>query len=303
MGAKFQSNTHDAMLIHEVVVDGFWMDETEVTNAQFRDFVEATGYRTVAERPVVWEELKKQLAPGTPKPLEQDLQPGSLVFSPPSYPVPLDNYSVWWRWVIGANWQHPQGPNSDLEGLENHPVVHIAYEDAEAFAKWAGKRLPTEAEWERAARPIGEHTEFAWGDELSPNGKYLANYFQGSFPNENKGSDGFTGTAPVKSFPANAKGLYDMIGNVWELCSDFYEVEDFENNCHTTTEVNPKGPIETKDPNDPLAVKHVIKGGSFICSEQYCSNYKPSGREGSMYDTGMSHTGFRCVKDIEPSNP
>ena len=303
MGAKFQSNTHDAMLIHEVVVDGFWMDETEVTNAQFRDFVEATGYRTVAERPVVWEELKKQLAPGTPKPLEQDLQPGSLVFSPPSYPVPLDNYSVWWRWVIGANWQHPQGPNSDLEGLENHPVVHIAYEDAEAFAKWAGKRLPTEAEWERAARPIGEHTEFAWGDELSPNGKYLANYFQGSFPNENQGSDGFTGTAPVKSFPANAKGLYDMIGNVWELCSDFYEVEDFENNCHTTTEVNPKGPKETKDPNDPLAVKHVIKGGSFICSEQYCSNYKPSGREGSMYDTGMSHTGFRCVKDIELSNP
>ena len=185
MGAKFQSNTHDAMPIHEVVVDGFWMDETEVTNAQFRDFVEATGYRTVAERPVVWEELKKQLAPGTPKPLEQDLQPGSLVFSPPSYPVHLDNYSVWWRWVIGANWQHPQGPNSDLEGLENHPVVHIAYEDAEAFAKWAGKRLPTEAECERAARPIGEHTEFAWGDELSPNGKYLANYFQGSFPNEN----------------------------------------------------------------------------------------------------------------------
>jgi len=299
MGAEFQSNTNDAIPIHAVEVDAFWIDATEVTNAEFQEFIDATGYQTVAERPVLWEELKKQLAAGTPKPSEEDLQPGSLVFTAPSRKVSLDNFAVWWKWVVGANWQHPQGPESDLQGLENHPVVHIAYEDAEAYAKWAGKRLPTEAEWERAARPKVEHTEFAWGDELSPNGKYLANYFQGSFPDDNNGSDGFIGTAPVKSFLSNEYGAYDMIGNVWELCSDFYEVEDFENNCHTKLEVNPKGPKETKDPNDPLAIKHVIKGGSFICSEQYCSNYKPSGREGSMFDTGMSHTGFRCAKDLE----
>ncbi len=297
MGAAEQCNTNDAQPYHHVSVKGFWMDETEVTNNQFAAFVNATGYLTLAERPVDWEELKKIVEPDTPKPPDEMLQPGSLLFTPPTQPVILNDYTQWWSWVTGVNWKHPAGPNSTIEGKGNHPVVHIAYQDAEAYAKWAGKRLPTEAEFEFAARGGINAKEFAWGDQLNPNGKYLANYFQGSFPNHNTSEDGFEGTAPVKSFPPNGYGLFDMVGNVWELCSDWYAVDDFQNAGYPALLKDPKGPSKTFDPNDPYAMKHVSKGGSFLCSANYCSNYKPSGRQGSSYDTGMSHTGFRCVKD------
>lgn len=296
MGAAEQCNTNDAQPFHAVQINGFWMDETEVTNEQFAAFVKATGYVTLAERPVDWEEMKKMVPPGTPKPSDEMLQPGSLVFTPPSHPVMLNDYSQWWSWVNGANWKHPLGSESNLEGKEKHPVVHIAYEDAEAYAKWAGKRLPTEAEFEFAARGGLSKKVYAWGDDLNPQGKFMANYFQGAFPNLNSGDDGFTGTAPVKSFPPNPFGLYDLIGNVWELCSDFYAVDDFQTASYPSLVQNPNGPAKTHDPRDPLAIKHVSKGGSFLCSAQYCSNYKPSGRQGSAYDTGMNHTGFRCVK-------
>lgn len=295
MGSETQSGTGDILPLHQVKVDGFWIDQTEVTNDQFSTFVKATGYITVAERPVEWEEMMKQLPPGTPKPSDDLLKPGSLVFVPPTAPVMLNDYSQWWTWVQGADWKHPQGPGSSIEGLGKHPVVHIAYEDAQTYATWAGKRLPTEAEYEFASRGGLNGKAFAWGDELNPQGKYLANYFQGSFPNSNSGDDGFVGTAPVKSYPPNGYGLYDMIGNVWELCSDWYAVDRTLGTSQITL-VNPKGPAASKDPNDPFAIKHVSKGGSFLCANQYCSNYTPSGRQGSAFDSGMSHTGFRCVK-------
>ncbi|MEK6782448.1 MAG: formylglycine-generating enzyme family protein [Bacteroidota bacterium] len=295
MGGTEAEPPNSALPIHNVKVDGFWMDETEVTNAQFKIFVEATGYKTVAERPLDWEELKKQVPPGTPKPGDDVLQSGSMVFTPPAKPVMLNDYSQWWSWVVGANWQHPEGPASSIEGKEKYPVVHIAYEDAQAFAKWTGKRLPTEAEYEFAARGGLNGKTFSWGDELNPQGKYLANYFQGAFPVHDTAEDGFKGASPVKSFPPNGYGLYDIIGNVWELCSDWYSVEVSQN--RNTVLTNPTGPQITKDPDDPYAIKHVSKGGSFVCSDQYCSNYKPSGRQGSAYDSGMNHTGFRCVKD------
>ena len=298
MGGTEDQPANNALSVHVVKVDGFWMDETEVTNSQFAAFVKATGYKTIAERPIDWEELKKQVPAGTPKPPDDVLQPGSMVFTPPTRPVTLNDYSQWWMWVVGANWQHPQGPASSIEGKDNYPVVHIAYEDAASFAKWAGKRLPTEAENEFAARGGLNGKTFSWGDELNPQGKHLANYFQGAFPINDTGDDGFKGLSPVKSFPPNGYGLYDIIGNVWELCSDWYSVGQVSNGGGVVN--NPSGPSATKDPEDPYAIKHVSKGGSYICSDQYCSNYKPSGRQGSAFDSGMSHTGFRCAKDSKP---
>jgi formylglycine-generating enzyme len=296
MGSAEQCNTNDAQPFHKVQVDGFWIDETEVTNDQFTEFVNATGYKTVAERPVDWEEMKKIVPPRTPKPADELLQPGSLVFTPPNHAVPLNDFSQWWSWVTGANWKHPEGPQSTIEGQGKFPVVHIAFEDAEAYARWAGKRLPTEAEFEFAARGGSNEKEYAWGDDLNPQGKFMANYFQGVFPNLNTHEDGFEGAAPVKSFAPNPYGVYDLIGNVWELCSDWYTVDNFEAASYPSLVKNPAGPSKPFDPRDPLALKHVSKGGSFLCSANYCSNYKPSGRQGSASDTGMNHTGFRCVK-------
>ncbi|MBV8382315.1 MAG: formylglycine-generating enzyme family protein [Planctomycetaceae bacterium] len=280
---------------HRVRVDGFWMDVTEVTNAQFRRFVEASGYLTTAERPVVWEQLKRQLPPGTPKPPDDRLVPGSLVFTPPDHPVSLSDPSAWWRWVPGASWRHPEGPGSSIEGKDDHPVIHVSWDDALAFANWAGKRLPTEAEWEFAARGGLEGKKYAWGDELQPDGKPLANTWQGHFPDRNTRDDGFLRTAPVKSFPPNGYGLHDMIGNVWEWCADWYRPDAYRLDADRGVVVNPSGPETGFDPEEPYQPKCVTRGGSFLCSPNYCSNYRPSARRGTAIDSGMSHLGFRCA--------
>jgi formylglycine-generating enzyme required for sulfatase activity len=287
-----------------VWVRGYWIDRTEVTNAQFAEFVKATGYRTVAERPVDWEELKKQVPPGTPKPDDAMLQPGSLVFTPPAAAVDTRDVGGWWTWTIGANWRQPTGPGSDLKGLDDRPVVHVAFEDAVAYAKWAGKRLPTEAEWERAARGGLEGKMNGWGDE--PVDATRCNIWQGHFPDRNTKEDGFAGVAPVGSYPPNGYGLFDMAGNVWEWCSDLYRPDTYATQMLAvggggTTVENPKGPEKSFDPRNPHAPEsRVHRGGSFLCNDSYCASYRPSARMATPPDTGMSHLGFRCVSDAPP---
>lgn len=281
---------------HMVRVDGFWMDQTEVTNAQFAGFVKATGYVTLAERKPDWDELKKQLPPGTPKPPDSVLVPGSLTFFPPDKPVRLDNYAQWWRWTPEANWKQPEGRGSSIEALWEHPVVHIAYEDAMAYCQWAGKRLPTEAEWELASRAGEPARPFNFVKDISSGGSFNANVFQGSFPNKNLAADGFTATAPVKSFPPNSYGLYDIIGNVWEWTSDFYHPDYYADLATRGVTSNPKGPARSFDPAEPGIVKYVTKGGSYLCATDYCSNYRPTARQATAFDSGQSHIGFRCVK-------
>jgi formylglycine-generating enzyme required for sulfatase activity len=280
---------------HRVKVDGFWMDETEVPNAQFAQFVEATQYVTTAERVPDWEELKKQLPSGTPRPADDKLLAGSLVFTPPATAPTRDDITLWWTWTKGADWRHPEGPASNLDGREQHPVVQVSWDDAVAYAKWAGKRLPTEAEWEFAARGGLEGKRYSWGDEFRPDGKIMANVWQGKFPNENTTEDSFARTSPAKSFPPNGYGLYDMIGNCWEWCADWFDATEHkklaaEGLCH-----NPAGPAKSFNPREPHTQQRVTKGGSFLCAENYCVNYRPSSRRGTDYDTGMSHLGFRCV--------
>jgi formylglycine-generating enzyme required for sulfatase activity len=300
-GGEFLMGTDDAEAdpaeqpAHRVRVHGFWIDRTEVTNAEFRAFVDATGYLTTAERPVDWNQLKTQVPPGTPKPPDEQLAPGSLVFTPPDRPVPLDDITNWWRWVPGANWKHPDGPGSSIEGKDVHPVVQVSWYDAVAYAQWAGKRLPTEAEWEFASRGGLAGKKYAWGDELQPAGKTLANTWQGHFPEMNTDEDGFPRTSPVKSFPANGFGLYDMMGNVWEWCSDWYRPDTYRLDSSPLPVQNPAGPEKSYDPAEPYQPKRVTRGGSFLCSTNYCTNYRPSARRGTATDSGMSHLGFRCV--------
>ncbi|MBP0000214.1 MAG: formylglycine-generating enzyme family protein [Cyanobacteria bacterium SID2] len=268
--------------VENVTVDSFCIDRTEVTNAQFAEFVKATHYITVAERP-----LSKEQFPDLP---DEMRLPGSLVFQMPEPGVKQVGYLSWWHWTSGASWQHPFGPDSDIEGKENYPVVHIAYEDAEAYANWAGKQLPTEAQWEFAARGGLKNAIFSWGNKYSAK---KANTWQGSFPFLNTQKDGYLGTAPVASFPSNGYGLYDMTGNVWEWTSDWYRVghQGLEN------KTNPQGPKEQEsfDPNKPDGSKHVVKGGSYLCAKNYCSRYRPAARESQDADTGTTHIGFRLV--------
>jgi formylglycine-generating enzyme required for sulfatase activity len=286
---------------HCVRVEGFWIDATEVSNAQFRAFVDATAYVTTAERPVDWGELRQQLPPGAVEPPDEQLGPGSLVFTPPDHDVGLDDHFQWWRWVPGASWRCPTGPGSTIEGKDDFPVVHVSWEDARAYAEWAGKRLPAEAQWERAARYGHDGEPFAWGGELEPGGEHRANIWQGDFPLEDSGADGFIGPAPVGSFPPNELGLYDMAGNVWEWTADRFDPETYLRRMQDVGPsgccVDPQGPVETRDPRNPFSKdSRVQKGGSFLCNASYCSSYRPSAKMGTPTDTGMSHVGFRCVR-------
>ncbi len=284
----------DARPIHRVQVDGFWMDRTEVTNAEFARFVAATKYVTVAERP-----LKASDYPGVPA---DQLAPGSIVFTPPGTAVPLNNVLRWWAWVPGANWRHPEGPASNLDGRDHFPVVHIAYEDAEAYARWAGKDLPTEAQWEFAARGGHSGQSYAWGNELNPGGKWMANIFEGHFPNENTRLDGHAGAAPVGSFPANGYGLHDVAGNVWEWCKDWYRPDSYARDAAGGVVKNPAGPAQAEsfDPAEPGMAKRVQRGGSFLCTDQYCTRYMVGTRGKGAPDTGSNHAGFRCVRAANP---
>jgi formylglycine-generating enzyme required for sulfatase activity len=278
----------DAQPIHRVYVDGFWMDRTEVTNEQFARFVRATGYVTIAERTPSAEEF-----PGAPR---ENLVAGSVVFDPPSAPVPLDDHFRWWSYIVRASWRHPLGPGSDLRGRERYPVVHVAFDDALAYAKWAGKRLPTEAEFEFAARGGLTGKAYAWGDEPRPDGRWMANTFQGNFPNDDRGDDGFKGIAPVASFPPNGYGLFDVAGNVWEWVGDWYRSDAYAAFGALHVARNPHGPADSFDPTEPGTPKRVQRGGSFLCSHQYCTRYLVGSRGKGEPSSGANHLGFRCVK-------
>jgi sulfatase modifying factor 1 len=294
MGADSDLCWPDESPAHPVHVDGFWIDATEVTNAQFQQFVEATGYVTTAERTPVAAEILAQMPPGTEAPPAESLVPGSLVFVMTDGPVSLKDYRQWWRWTPGANWKHPEGPDSDIAGREQHPVVQVSWDDAMAYARWAGKRLPTEAEWEYAARGGLAAAPYVWGEAPPSDTNLVANLWQGQFPFSNSARDGFVRTAPVRTFPANGFGLFDMAGNVWEWCSDAYDASVYESRSKHSVTANPL--VETsRDPRHPLAMSRAQRGGSFLCHDAYCSRYRPSARHGLSPDTGMSHVGFRCV--------
>ncbi|MFT6868038.1 MAG: sulfatase modifying factor 1 [Cyclobacteriaceae bacterium] len=297
MGGKSEQAYQDEFPRHKVSISAFLMDANEVTNSEFGAFVKATGYKTIAEKDIDWDEMLSQLPAGTPKPADSVLQAGSLVFIQTDGPVDLNNYAQWWRWTIGANWQHPEGPNSTIENRLDHPVVHIAWDDAVAYAKWADKRLPTEAEWEWASMGGKSDVKYPWGNESIEQATDKANFWQGKFPYQNYNLDGFESTAPIKSFPANGYGLFDMAGNVWEWCQDKYDVTAYERYAEDVAN-DPTGSEQYNDPREPYSPKHVIRGGSFLCNDSYCSGYRVARRMSSSKDSGFNHTGFRCVKDL-----
>lgn len=286
-----REDMYDARPVHRVRLDPFFMDASEVTNAQFELFVKSTGYVTIAEVTPTKEEF-----PDAPV---ENLVAGSVVFTPPAEKVPLNNHLQWWAYVHGVNWRHPEGPNSDLKGRENFPVVHVAYPDAVAYATWAGKRLPTEAEWEFASRGGESGNLYAWGNQINPDSKWMANTFQGTFPNSDVGTDGFRGIAPVKKYAPNRYGLYDMAGNVWEWCADWYR-NDYYASLKEMGEVavNPKGPSDSYDPMEPGVQKRIQRGGSFLCTDQYCTRYMVGTRGKGEVNSGTNHIGFRCVMDL-----
>lgn len=310
MGSEHPLARQNERPVHRVREGGFFVDITEVTNAHFRAFVEATGYTTVAERVPDWEDLKQQLPPGTPKPPDENFVPGSLVFWAPEPGTPLAP-GTWWHWTPGADWRHPQGPGSSIEGKDDHPVTHVAWEDANAYAEWAGKRLPTEAEWERLARGDATDSPYTWGDRAPEPAD--ANIWQGTFPTENTREDGYLKTAPVRTFPPNSLGLYGVAGNVWEWTADWFASDLYARrvraNPNTTVFESPPGPAseaEAWDANEPGSAKRTIRGGSFLCHVRYCSSYRPSARMATTPDTSAEHIGFRCVMDptgVAPPEP
>ncbi|HEY1172865.1 MAG TPA: formylglycine-generating enzyme family protein [Verrucomicrobiae bacterium] len=281
-----ENGQSDEKPVRQITVDGFWMDKTEVTNEEYEKFVKATGYVTIAERKPDPKDF-----PGADPAM---LVAGSIVFRPPEGDVPLDNYYVWWTYIPGANWKHPEGPSSNLQGREKHPVVHVCYEDALAYCKWARKRLPTEAEWEYAARGGLDQKKYAWGDEQTPAGKWVANIWQGKFPAVNSMDDGFRTTSPVGTFPPNGYGLVDMAGNVWEWCADWYGADAYAK----MPEKNPHGVSQEQsfDQNEPGVAKRVQRGGSYLCADTYCTGYRPSARMKNTPDSATSHSGFRCAR-------
>ncbi|MEZ5294337.1 MAG: formylglycine-generating enzyme family protein [Vicinamibacterales bacterium] len=283
----------DAAPVHRVSVRGFWMDATEVTNAEFAAFVEATGYVTVAERAPSAADF-----PGVPA---DRLVAGSIVFTPPPGAVPLDSPGRWWSYVRDANWRRPRGPGSTLDGRTDHPVVHIAYDDALAYAAWARKRLPTEAEWEFAARGGIDRAEYVWGGDPVPDGHHAANTFQGHFPDTNTGADGYASTAPVRAFPPNGYGLYGMSGNAWEWVADWYRPDYYRALASSgRIAVDPRGPASSRDPEEPGVPKRVQKGGSFLCTDEYCGRFRPGTRGKGEPSSGANHIGFRLVRDLAP---
>ncbi|MGA1030450.1 MAG: formylglycine-generating enzyme family protein [Flavobacteriaceae bacterium] len=298
MGSNAPLARPDEAPMHKVKLEGFWMDKTEVTNAQFTAFVEATGYVTTAEKAPNWDELKKSLPEGTPKPHDSLLRAASLVFKPTEGPVNLNNYGNWWHWTNKANWRQPQGEGSSTKGKENHPVVHVSWDDAISYGCWSGIRLPTEAEWEWAAKGGNDQNEYPWGSEQVLEGAAKANSWEGDFPYRNTLRDQFFYTAPVASFEPNAYGLYDMAGNVWEWCSDWYAY-DYYKTLAGQEVVNPLGPQKSFDPYQPYTPQRVMRGGSFLCNDTYCSGYRVASRMKSSPDTGLHHTGFRLVKSPE----
>ncbi|MFK8058482.1 MAG: formylglycine-generating enzyme family protein [Polaribacter sp.] len=280
---------------HKVTVDGFFIDINEVTNKDFKKFVDATNYVTVAEKPIDWEVIKKDLPPGTLKPADSILQPGSLIFNKHAKGiVSMANYGQWWKWQIGANWKQPEGPGSSIEGKDNYPVVHIAQEDALAYCKWTNRRLPTEAEWESAAQGKFEDNIYTWGnkfEDLNEN----ANTWQGTFPTENISEDRFAYISPIKSYPANNIGLYDMDGNVWEMTSDLFNVNYYKNLDPNIVNENPKGAEKSYSPSNPYQTEYVMKGGSFLCHVSYCASFRISAKMGMEPNSSSDHIGFRTV--------
>lgn len=281
---------------HKVRLDGFWMDMTPVTNLQFKEFVDATGYVTTAEKAPTVEEIMRQVPPGTPPPQSELLVPASLVFKKTNGPVPLNNAGVWWEWKPMTNWGHPMGPESSIIGKEDHPVVHVSWFDAVAYAQWAGKRLPTEAEWEYAARGGKDNAMYFWGNEEFSDENPQANIWQGDFPHKSSKQYGYCGTTPVKTFLPNGYGLYDMAGNVWQWCSDHYHAFYYNEEAKSNCSINPQGPKSSFDPQEPFAAKRVQRGGSFLCHKSYCKGYRITARMKTAPDTSLNHSGFRCVK-------
>lgn len=296
MGGTDGQAKKDELPRHQVKLDSFYMDETPVTNQQFAEFVKKTGYITTAEKPVDWEELKKQLPPNTPKPSDATLSPGSSVFVPTDHPVDLRDHSQWWRWINGADWRHPLGPNSQIFG-DDHPVVHVSWQDANTYCQWAGKRLPTEAEQEWAARGGLENKLYPWGDDDIDTGEARANTWQGNFPNENTEKDHYYWTSPVKTYPPNAYGLYDMAGNVWQWTSDLYHANYYAFLVEQKITYKPHNTEHSFDPDEPNVQKYVLRGGSFLCNKNYCTGYRVSARMKNSPDSSLVNAGFRCVKD------
>jgi len=295
MGSDNKDSKRDEKPQHQVKVDGFWMDATHVTNKQFKEFVDATGYITTAEKAPTMEEIMSQVPPGTPQPAAELLIAASLVFKPSNGPVSLKSNRAWWEWKGGANWKHPLGPDSSIEGKEDHPVVQVSWFDAEAYAKWAGKRLPTEAEWEFAAYGGQPNVLYVWGNEEFSEEKPQVNIWQGEFPYKSTKLNGHMGTTPVKTYKPNPYGLHDMAGNAWQWCSDLYHVSFYQNEAEKKLSINPTGPSTSYDPEEPFATKYVNRGGSFLCHQSYCKGYRITARMKTSADTSLNHLGFRCV--------